>query len=57
MESKIFQEIAESYLNNQIEILKNLAAKVEFPFIADFANKTELFLKDKFKGINTKKDL
>jgi dCTP deaminase len=57
LESKIFQEIAESYLNNQLVILKNLSAKIDFPFIADFAKETESFLLKKHLAIKTKKDL
>lgn len=57
MDSKIFQEIAESYLYNQIGVLRNLSAKVDFKFIVEFAAKTEVFLTEKFDNIKTKKDL
>lgn len=57
MESKVFQEIAESYLSNQLVILKNLSAKVHFKFISEFAKRTESFLRTKFSEIKTKKDL
>lgn len=57
MDSNIFQEIAESYLQSQVSVLRNLSAKIEFPFISEFAGKTEVFLREKFAAIRTKKDL
>jgi hypothetical protein len=57
VENEVYREIAESYLTNQLEVLHNLSAKIDFPFIADFAKETEAFLKSCFDRISSKKDL